>query len=89
MRVVDIVKFERPAAQETRPFTFPLPLQPWSMDGGLISVLWALELVIEPGGRNARYDLVISPTGSAVPLSETVSDDPALPAWMRWLKPSK
>jgi hypothetical protein len=89
VRVVDVVQFERPAARETRPFMFQLPLQPWSMDGGLISVLWALELVIEPGARNARYDLVLSPTGAAVPLAESVPDDPALPAWARWLKPTK
>src|SRR6185369_15538212 len=42
-------RFETPQASEGRPFTFELPDEPFSFSGQLISLIWALELVLEPG----------------------------------------
>ncbi len=36
---------------------------PLSFSGKLVSLLWAVELVAEPGARAGRVELVVSPTG--------------------------
>ncbi len=43
---------------------FRLPeLAPASFSGKLVSLLWAIELVAEPGSRAGRVELIVSPTG--------------------------
>jgi hypothetical protein len=57
-------------------FEFTAPQGPYSCDGKLISLIWALELVIE-GGRGAptqRVDLTISPDGRPLRLAELPKD---------------
>ncbi len=41
---------------------------PSSFSGKLISLLWAIELVAEPGERAGRIELVVSPTGHELQL---------------------
>jgi hypothetical protein len=50
-------------------FRFTLPAGPYSFSGKLISVLWAIELVAEPGGQVARCEFVLSPSGKEIVLS--------------------
>lgn len=50
------------------PFSMQLPVGPYSFSGALISLLWSLELVIEPGTRMKRYDFQVSPTGEQISL---------------------
>lgn len=57
------VTFEQPQAEEARPFVFTAPKFPVSFSGRIISLVWALELVVKPGTECARLHLVISPTG--------------------------
>jgi hypothetical protein len=45
-----------------------LPVAPYSFSGKLISLLWAVELVCEPGSRSARCEFVLSPTGKELAL---------------------
>ncbi len=48
---------------------FRLPdLVPSSFSGKLVSLLWAIELVAEPGDRAGRVELVVSPTGKELRL---------------------
>ncbi|HXU30525.1 MAG TPA: hypothetical protein VN851_08120 [Thermoanaerobaculia bacterium] len=48
---------------------FRLPdLVPSSFSGKLVSLLWAIELVAEPGSRAGRVDLIVSPTGQELSL---------------------
>jgi hypothetical protein len=48
---------------------FRLPdLVPSSFSGKLVSLLWAVELVAEPGERAGRVDLIVSPTGKELML---------------------
>jgi hypothetical protein len=47
-------------------FSFELPLAPYSFSGSLITLSWALELVIQPGGHTERIDLVVAPTAVEV-----------------------
>ena len=67
--VVDTVRFDNPKQEEARPFSFTAPAGPYSFSGKLISLIWALELVTEPGNESARLDLTISPTGKEVVLN--------------------
>lgn len=64
--VIDTVVFAAPRADDRRDFTLVLPREPYSFSGRLISLSWALELVLEPGSRVERQELVLSPTGREV-----------------------
>lgn len=60
--VVSTVPFGNPGLQDRRPFRVSLPDGPFSFSGKLISLAWALELVIEPGSRASRTEITVSPT---------------------------
>jgi hypothetical protein len=64
--IVDSVSFVTPRASDSRTFSFAMPLGPYSFSGKLISLVWALELVVEPGPDVERLDLVLGPSGSEV-----------------------
>jgi len=59
--VVTAVPFPEPALQDRRSFRVTLPLGPYSFSGQLISLIWALEVVAEPGARTGRIEIVVSP----------------------------
>jgi hypothetical protein len=60
--VVSTVPFANPGLQDRRAFRVSLPDGPFSFSGKLISLVWALELVIEPGSRASRTEITVSPT---------------------------
>ena len=64
--VADSMLVAVPAAEGRRDFRLRLPAGPYSLSGKLISLLWAVELVAEPGERAARVEIVVSPTGREV-----------------------
>ena len=55
-------------------FEFTLPPSPYSFEGTLISVNWALELHVKKGKAEYRLPITVSPHGSAISLSQ-VSDE--------------
>ena len=61
--VVETVAFDGAGPEERREFRLRLPNGPYSFSGKLISLIWALELVAEPGADAGRQDITISPTG--------------------------
>lgn len=67
--VVETVPFDGPGARDRRTFEVRLPWQPYSFSGVLISLSWALEVVVEPDARAERLILVVSPSGSEILLS--------------------
>ena len=67
--VVDTTSFAAPRQQDQRDFTLPLPREPYSFSGTLISLVWAIELIVEPGGHVERQEFVLSATGQEVVLS--------------------
>jgi hypothetical protein len=67
--VVDKIGFDNPRRQEKRDFRFQLPDAPYSFSGQLISLVWALELVLGATGDTERLEIVISPTKSEIALS--------------------
>jgi hypothetical protein len=67
--IVESVPFANPGAEEIRPFHVRLPQGPFSFSGKLISLVWALEVVAEPGARAERLALTVSPTRREILLS--------------------
>jgi len=64
--VVETLSFAAPRPEDHRDFTLPLPREPYSFSGRLISLIWAIELIVEPGGHVERQEFVLSPTGKEV-----------------------
>jgi len=64
--VINQLNFPEPQPEEGRKFSFVLPAEPFSFSGQLISLIWALELVVEPGELSTRVELVMSPTGEEI-----------------------
>ncbi len=69
LEVVATEKLDAPGQNDERPFHFTAPEAPNSFSGKLISVIWAVELVLEPGGQAERVQITISPTGEEILLS--------------------
>lgn len=78
--VVETVAFDRPLMEEARPARFQLPEAPFSFSGKLISLTWALELVVDPSGESARVELIVSPTGEEILLQPSPVPPSARPA---------
>ena len=68
--VVETVAFDGPGSSGRRAFTLRLPAGPWSFQGPLIHLLWAVELVASPGGEAARIDLTLAPGGREIQLQK-------------------
>jgi hypothetical protein len=64
--VVQRMDLAAPRRQEQRDFTLPLPREPYSFSGKLISIVWAVELIVEPGKHVARCEFVLSASGHEV-----------------------
>jgi hypothetical protein len=64
--VVATEQFRSPRASEMRQFNFTLPTGPYSFSGRLISLIWALELVVYPEKEAHRVELVMSPSAGEI-----------------------
>ena len=70
VQTVGSVILQTPQMNDDRTFSFTLPRQPYSFSGKLISLVWALELIVEPGAVE-RKEFVMSATGVEVVLGES------------------
>jgi hypothetical protein len=70
VETVGSIVFETPQMNDDRTFSVTLPRQPYSFSGKLISLAWALELIVEPGSNVARQEFVMSASGAEVVLGE-------------------
>jgi len=75
--VVATQKLEAPQANDERSFSFRLPESPYSFSGTLISLIWAIELVVDPGGLSERLEITVSPTGEEIVLGKDALHRPA------------
>ena len=66
--IVDRVSLGGGADEGRQPFQFRLPRQPYSFSGRLVSLVWGLELAVEPGREAHHLELVIAPGGRAIVL---------------------
>lgn len=60
--------FSDPQARDSRPFRIKLPDAPYSFSGQLISLIWTLELNLDPGDQCQTVEIVIAPAGKEVVL---------------------
>lgn len=67
--LVETVVFDQPLPHEARSFRVRLPGAPYSFSGQLISLVWALELVVAPGNKVTRREIVVGPGRIEVKLS--------------------
>ncbi|MFZ5805783.1 MAG: hypothetical protein ACOY3I_01055 [Verrucomicrobiota bacterium] len=70
LNVVQTQKFENPKPSDQKNFSLRLPTSPYSFSGKLVSLVWALELVVEPGDVVERKEIAMSSTGYEVELGE-------------------
>ena len=68
VHVVKIDRFDVVGLRGRREFRFVLPEEPQSFSGKLISLVWAIEAIAEPGERTTRLELVVAPDGKEVQL---------------------
>jgi hypothetical protein len=64
--IVHTVPFRQPQALDTRAFTIRLPDAPYTFSGQLISLIWNLELNIQPGDHSEPLEITIAPAGKEV-----------------------
>lgn len=57
------VALEGARSRDTRTFELQAPDGPYSYDGRLLTITWAVEVQAEPGSRSGRTELVIAPGG--------------------------
>jgi hypothetical protein len=80
--VAETVRFDQPMPEETRAFRFRLPEAPYSFSGTLISLIWALELVVEPSKEVVRREITIAPGGREVRLDRVLTSDTKKPLFL-------
>ena len=78
--VAEAVPFEQPLREDRRDFRVRAPASPYSFSGTLVSLVWALEVVTEPGSLAAREDVTVSPTGRPIRL-EAAPDGKGAPRY--------
>ncbi|MCA8999652.1 MAG: hypothetical protein KDA80_21835 [Planctomycetaceae bacterium] len=66
LKVVHVVPLPDPQAKDERNVELTLPWGPYSFSGKLISLIWALELVLQPGNVSARREITIGPEAREV-----------------------
>ena len=59
--VVDELRFDVDSKRKEEPFSFKIPTSPYSFEGRLISLQWAIELVTEDPDEVIRLDIMVSP----------------------------
>lgn len=67
IRVVESQQVDKPQQSEVRGFTFTLPTSPYSFSGKLISLTWAIELIVTEE-QTTRFDIVMAPGGKEITL---------------------
>lgn len=67
--IVETLPYADPAPADRRPFRFHLPRGPFSFSGKLISLIWAIEAVAQPGDVAGRVEITVSPTGDEIRLA--------------------
>lgn len=68
IEIVDQIEVDHPPARGSHEISFVLPAFPWSFSGTLVSLIWAVEVSLEPRGTVERVDLTSAPEGREITL---------------------
>ena len=74
--IVETVSLANPQATDLRQYSFTAPGDPYSFSGRLISLIWVVELMLEPGEQCESVEIVIAPHGQEVLLAPEDSKGP-------------
>ncbi len=66
VEIIETIPFPDPQARDSRPFRLQLPAAPYSFSGQLISLVWTLELNLDPGDHHAAEEIILAPGGQEV-----------------------
>lgn len=69
VELVERLRLDQPGSAGEQAFAFHLPEGPYTFSGTLVSLQWALELVVEPGEDCSRLDVIVAPTPVEVRLA--------------------
>ncbi len=69
VQTTQALRIDPEQASDTKRMGIQLPDSPYSFSGKLISLVWALEFVLEPGGDACREEFVMAPGGREILLS--------------------
>lgn len=64
--IVESIHFDTYAPTDQKPFSITLPNGPYSFSGKLLSIIWALELIVDKGSECHRQEITLSPTGQEI-----------------------
>jgi hypothetical protein len=68
VQILDSKSISNPSPAGRTQFSFQLPDQPYSFSGKLISLIWAVELVVQPGDHSTRAEFTMAPGGVQIVL---------------------
>jgi hypothetical protein len=74
MQIVDRRRWETPALDAKEEFEFALPEAPHSFSGKLITLSWAVELVVEKANESRRVEFILSPYDAEIELGVADKD---------------
>ncbi|MBG85963.1 MAG: hypothetical protein CMO80_03560 [Verrucomicrobiales bacterium] len=66
IQIVETDVLHQPKMSEERKIGFQLPNAPYSYNGRLVSIKWAVELVVEPGSHSKLVEFSLSADGRAL-----------------------
>ncbi len=69
--------FDATQLADTGTFSFTAPEAPYSFDGTLIALVWAVELVAEPGNEFERIEIIIAPGEKEIALPKITQPKPS------------
>ncbi|WP_035609023.1 hypothetical protein [Haloferula sp. BvORR071] len=72
------------ALQGSSEFSFTLPASPWSVDGQLVSICWALELVDKKAGGLALAEFTMAPGGKPLVLGKVDKPESESGFWQKF-----
>ena len=71
--IAHTTSLDNPPERGSHPFQFDLPASPYSFSGKLISLIWAVEMIVRPGNASTRLPLTLAPTGEEIVLTAAAS----------------
>ncbi len=77
--IVETLPYASPAPSDRRQFRFHLPAGPFSFSGKLISLVWGIEVVAQPGEAAGRIEITVSPTGDELRPDPRLAPPPSKP----------
>jgi len=68
IEVLETLQLDSPPISGTQQFDWRLPQSPYSFSGKLISLIWAVEVVLLPSGEAESFEFQMTPTGKEIVL---------------------